>query len=67
MDAARAIAITEAPRGVLSEDAYKMFYETFHEELDVLPNTATATAAISELVQGRDFDVNEHRPPVLFK
>ena len=53
MDAARAIAITEFPSELMSEDAFKKRYETFHEELSVLPNTATATAAISELAQGR--------------
>ena len=52
MDAARAIAITEFPN-VLSSDGFKKQYEFFHEELDVLPNTATVTAAIAELAQGR--------------
>ena len=30
-------------------------YENFPDELNVLPNTATATAAIGELAQGKIF------------
>ena len=52
MDAARAVAITEFP-SQLTTDHFKKFYEKFPDEIDVLPNTATATAAVAELAQGK--------------
>lgn len=55
MDAARAIAITEAPSQLVT-DAYKMNRERIHEELEVLLNATTSTAATADLAQGRGFN-----------
>ena len=52
MDAARAVAITGFPSPPGANEFEKM-YPNFRDELDVLPNTATATAAIEQLVQGK--------------
>ena len=53
MDGARAVAITEVTSHVLNDDLLKKRYEDFHDELGVLPDTATAAAAIVELAEGR--------------
>ena len=53
MDGARAVAITEVPSHVVNDDLIKKHYEDFHDELGVLPDTATATAAIAELAEGK--------------
>ena len=52
MDATRAVAITSFPTQ-RDADVYKKLYERFSDELDVLPDTATATAAIEDLVRGK--------------
>ena len=52
MDATRAVAITSFPTQ-RDADVYKKQYEHFPDELDVLPDTATATAAIEDLVHGK--------------
>ena len=54
MDAARAVAITAFPSPPSANEFEKM-YPNFRDELDVLPNTATATAAVEQLVQGKCF------------
>ena len=53
MDGARAVAIMEFPSHVANREFFKKRYENFHDELGVLPDTATATAAIAELAEGR--------------
>ena len=53
MDGARAVAITEVPSHVANKEVMKKRYEDLHDELGVLPDTATATAAIAELADGR--------------
>ena len=53
MDGARAIAIMEFPSHVANKEFFKKRYESFHDELGALPDTATATAAIAELAEGR--------------
>ena len=53
MDGARAVAITEVPSHVVNDDLVKKHYEELNDVLGVLPETATATAAIAELAEGR--------------
>ena len=53
MDGERAVAITEVPSHVVNGDLIKKHYEELNDVLEVLPDTATATAAIAELAEGR--------------
>ena len=52
MDGTRAVAITEIPSQLVSDDAFQQEYERIRDEIGVLPDTATATAAIAELAEG---------------
>ena len=50
--AAGAVAITEFPLEV-KNDGFDDVYESCYDERDVLPSTAIATAAITELAKGK--------------